>query len=96
VTDSQLMIALEFKSPTSSITSSIPANLPQSIKLPENLNKMVLDAAYDRGLLTLVTSIYPVLRMIPALILSAEEVDEMLSILKEAIKEVAKKVETSA
>lgn len=47
----------------------------------------------DRGLLTLTTSIYPVLRMIPALILSEADVEEMLSTMREAVKEVARQVE---
>jgi 4-aminobutyrate aminotransferase len=93
---SQLMVAIEFKSPTSKFTSSIPSSLSQSIKLPGNINKLVLDACYDQGLMVLVTSIYPVLRMIPALIVSEEEVDEMLSVMKQAIKEVAKKIEATA
>ena len=91
-----LMVAIEFKSPTSRLTSSIPSSLSQSIKLPDNINKLVLDACYDRDLMVLVTSIYPVLRMIPALIVSEEEVDEMLATMKEAIKEVAKKIEATA
>ncbi|WRT64907.1 4-aminobutyrate transaminase [Kwoniella shivajii] len=85
-----LMIAMEFKDPNSKLTRSHSRG---DIKLPANLNKLVQDACYDRGLLVLTTSIYPVLRLIPALILSEEEVDEMLSTMKEAVKEVAKAVE---
>jgi 4-aminobutyrate aminotransferase len=81
------MVALEFKDPASKLTGSHDQG--DKVKLPPNLNKLVQDACYDRGLLTLTTSIYPVLRMIPALILSADEVDQMLSTLGEAIAEVA-------
>lgn len=90
------MFALEFKSPTSPFTSSIPADMSQSIKIPSYLNVQVQNECLDRGLLALTTSIYPVLRMIPALILTEEDVDEMLATLKEAIRVVAKKVEASA
>lgn len=88
----QLMCALEFKSPSSRLTSSLPSHLP-NVVLPGNLNTLVQNEAMDRGLLTLTTSIYPVLRMIPALILSEEEVDEMLVTLKESIRVVAARVE---
>jgi 4-aminobutyrate aminotransferase len=64
-----------------------------NVVLPGNLNTLVQNEAMDRGLLTLTTSIYPVLRMIPALILSEEEVDEMLVTLKESIRVVAARVE---
>ncbi|OCF32130.1 4-aminobutyrate transaminase [Kwoniella heveanensis BCC8398] len=86
-----LMVAIEFKDPSSRLTSSHDRG---DITLPGNLNKLVQDACYDRGLLVLTTSIYPVLRLIPALVLSEGDVDEALSILREAVQEVAKTVET--
>ncbi|RSH82893.1 hypothetical protein EHS25_005883 [Saitozyma podzolica] len=89
-----LMVAMEFKDPQSKLTSK--HHLGDNVKLPAYLSKLVQDACLDRGLLTLTTSIYPVLRMIPALILSEEEVDEMLRIMAESVKEVASKVETQA
>ncbi|KAK1922319.1 putative ornithine-oxo-acid aminotransferase [Papiliotrema laurentii] len=95
VRGSGLMVALEFKSPTSRFTSSIPADLPQDIVLPPNINALVQNECLDRNLLTLTTSIFPVLRMIPALILTEEDVDEMLAILKESIKVVAAKIEAT-
>ncbi|WWC59403.1 4-aminobutyrate transaminase [Kwoniella dejecticola CBS 10117] len=85
-----LMIALEFKDPNSKLTRSHSRG---DITLPGNLNKLVQDACYDRGLLVLTTSIYPVLRLIPALILSEDEVEEMLATMKEAVKAVASSVE---
>ena len=87
------MIAIEFKDPNSKLTRS--HHLGDHVKLPGNLNKLVQDACYDRDLLVLTTSIYPVLRMIPALILTEEEVERMLSVLAEAVKEVATAVEQS-
>lgn len=80
------MVAIEFKDPSSRLTSS---NI-HSATLPPNLNKAVQDACMTRGLLTLTTSIYPVLRMIPALIVSEAEVDEMLAVMGEAVAEVAR------
>lgn len=50
----------------------------------------------DRGVLVLTTSIYPVLRMIPALILSEGDVDEMLATMKESVKAVADKIAQGA
>ncbi|WVR07886.1 hypothetical protein IAU60_004929 [Kwoniella sp. DSM 27419] len=85
-----LMAAMEFKDPNSRLTGSHDKG---DITLPGNLNKLVQDACYDRGLLTLTTSIYPVLRLIPALVLSEEDVAEALSVLRAAVKEVAQAVE---
>ena len=89
------MVALEFKSPNSRFTNSIPSDLSQSIQLPPNINYLVQNECLDRNLLTLTTSIFPVLRMIPALILTEEDVDEMLSVLKQAVKVVAEKIEAT-
>jgi 4-aminobutyrate aminotransferase len=88
------MVAMEFKDPKSKLTSK--HHLGDNVQLPAYLSKLVQDACLDRGLLTLTTSIYPVLRMIPALILSEEEVDEMMRIMAESVKEVAAKVEAQA
>ena len=85
------MVAMEFKDPNSTLTSS--HHLGPNVNLPANINKLVQDACMDRGLLTLTTSIYPVLRMIPALILSEADVEEMLQAMREAIREVAKEIE---
>ncbi|WVQ99106.1 4-aminobutyrate transaminase [Kwoniella sp. CBS 9459] len=86
-----LMIAIEFKDPNSRLTSKHDRG---NITLPGNLNKLVQDACYDRGLLVLTTSIYPVLRLIPALVLSEGDVEEALAIIKEAVREVAQTVES--
>lgn len=86
------MIAIEFKDPNSTLTRGNKHNAT----LPANLNKHVQDACMERGLLTLTTSIYPVLRMIPALIVTGEEVDEMLATLTEAIAEVARGIQNSS
>jgi 4-aminobutyrate aminotransferase len=94
IANAQLMVALEFKDPNSKLTSHHDQG--PNVVLPPNLNKLVQDAAMERGLLTLTTSIYPVLRMIPALILSEAEVDEMLAIIAESVKAVAAQVEGRA
>ena len=85
------MIAVEFKDPTSFLTGQHDRG--DNVKLPPNINALVQAACMDRGLLVLTTSIYPVLRMIPALIVSEAEVDEMLGTMREAVKAVAKDVE---
>lgn len=85
------MIALEFKDPRSRLTSG--HHLRAGYTLPAYINRQVQDAALDRGLITLTTSIYPVLRMIPSLLVSEAEVDEMLAILGESIAAVASSIE---
>lgn len=62
---------------------------PGLMKLAEGLNKLVEDECYDSGLLTVTTSIYLVLRFIPALILTEEEVDTTLGVMKATVEEVA-------
>lgn len=61
--------------------------------LPQNINQLVQNACMERNLLTLTTSIYPVLRLIPALVLSEADVDEMLETMAAAVKEVAESVQ---
>ena len=85
------MIAVEFKDPNSFLTAQHSRG--DNVKLPANLNVLVQNACMDRGLLILTTSIYPVVRLIPALIVSEAEVDEMLGTMREAVKAVAKDVE---
>jgi len=83
------MIAIEFKDPNSKLTASHQFG---PFALPPYLNKLVQDQCLDLGLLTLTTSIYPVLRMIPALILTEKDVDDMLRIVAKAVKTVADKI----
>jgi 4-aminobutyrate aminotransferase len=83
------MIAVEFKDPHSPLTASHPHG---TFPLPAYLNRLVQDACLEDGLLTLTTSIYPVLRMIPALIVSEGEAEEMLVIFAKAVKRVAEKI----
>ncbi|WOO86007.1 4-aminobutyrate aminotransferase GabT [Vanrija pseudolonga] len=77
-----LMMAIEFKDPRDAGSEAFPAGL----------NKMVQDACLDKGLLTLTMSIYSTLRMIPALIVSEEEIDQMLAIFGQCVRDVAAKV----
>ncbi|ORX39449.1 putative ornithine-oxo-acid aminotransferase [Kockovaella imperatae] len=86
-----LMIAIEFKDPSSHITSSHSRG--PNVQLPPYLSTLVQNACMDQGLLCLTTSIYPVMRLIPALIVSEEEVDEMLGIMAQAVQTVAKTLE---
>lgn len=76
------MMAIEFKDPRDAGNEAFPTGL----------NKMVQDACLDKGLLTLTMSIYPTLRMIPALIVSEEEIDQMLAIFGQCVRDVAAKV----
>ncbi|PWN86891.1 putative ornithine-oxo-acid aminotransferase [Acaromyces ingoldii] len=48
-------------------------------------NKLVQDACYDRGLVVLTTSIYPVLRFIPALVVDEAEMAEALAIIRQSV-----------
>lgn len=84
------MIAIEFKDPASSITRQYFRG--EDVKLPSYLNKLVQDECYDRSLVVLTTSIYPVLRSIPALIVSKNEAERALGIIRESIKAVSDRV----
>lgn len=84
------MIAIEFKDPASPITQHHSQG--ENVKLPSYLNKLVQDECYDRDLVILTTSIYPVLRLVPALIVSEEEAEQALGIIRESIKAVSDRV----
>jgi 4-aminobutyrate aminotransferase len=88
------MIAIEFKDPASPITRQHSQG--GNVKLPSYLNKLVQDECYDRDLVILTTSIYPVLRLVPALIVSEEEAERALGIIRESIKAVSDRISASS
>ena len=84
------MIAVEFRDPKSFITSQHSRG--DHVTLPANLSKHVQDGCYDRGVLVLTTSIFPVVRFIPALIISEAQVETALRVFAESLREISDKV----
>lgn len=84
------MIAVEFRDPKSFVTSQHDQG--EHVVLPANLSKHVQDGCYDRGVLVLTTSIFPVVRFIPALIITEAQVETALRVFAESVREISDKV----
>jgi 4-aminobutyrate aminotransferase len=82
------MAAIEFRDPKSRITG-IDSKGAKLDSLCSALHTLVQKECMNRGLLVLTTSIFPVLRLIPALIVSEEEVDKALQVIADSIATVA-------
>ncbi|KAL7417790.1 putative aminotransferase [Mrakia frigida] len=81
-----LMVGLEFNDSSDSICAlSSKSDKP----IPKNIHTRVQAKCYEQGLMLLTTSIYPVIRFIPALIVTEEQMATATSILKKALEEVA-------
>ena len=81
------MVGLEFNSASDPICALSPKKNDKQI--PDNIHSRVQAKCYEQGLMLLTTSIYPVIRFIPALIVSEEQMEKAIGILKKAIEEVA-------
>lgn len=81
-----LMIAVEFASP-SSVSTYDPNTLAGA---PKNLASRVAKRCLEKGMLILTTSIYEVVRFIPPLNVSADEMAEGIEIFTQAVEEVIK------
>lgn len=80
------MIAVEFASP-----SPISAHDPHTLAgAPKSLASRVVKRCLEKGMLILSTSIYEVVRFIPPLNISAEEMAIGIEIFTEAVEEVVK------
>ncbi len=77
-----LMIGVEFASATFPVS---PANAPPPIA---KVASLVAQKCLEKGLLILTTSIYEVIRFIPTLNSTAEEIKEGCKIFADAVKEV--------
>lgn len=77
-----LMVAVEFTSPGTSPydPASGASNLP-------GLASKITQLCHDKGLLILTTSVFQVIRFIPPLIISKEELAQGIQIFKEAVEE---------
>jgi len=81
-----LMIGVEFASP-----SSFSAHDPNILTgAPKNLASRVAKRCLEKGMLILTTSIYEVVRFIPPLNVSAEDMARGIEIFTEAVEEVVK------
>ncbi|KZO95526.1 hypothetical protein CALVIDRAFT_564579 [Calocera viscosa TUFC12733] len=83
-----LMIGVEFSSPAPHVPGDIPQNVLSTA--PVNAAARIAQKCVDKGMLILTTSVYEVIRFIPTLTVSKEELKEGLRIFKEACEEVVK------
>jgi 4-aminobutyrate aminotransferase len=81
-----LMIAVEFASP-SPVSTYDPNTLAGA---PKNLASRVAKRCLENGMLILTTSVYEVVRFIPPLNVSAEEMARGIEIFTRAVEEVVK------
>jgi 4-aminobutyrate aminotransferase len=91
-----LMVAVEFASPSSPGAEHDYAVLPhassigQIISHPENLASRVAKRCVEKGMLLLTTSVYEVVRFIPPLNISKQDLAKGCAIFGEAVREVVK------
>lgn len=79
-----LMMAVEFASP-------LPASDPNAVGgAPKGLAKRIAKRCIEKGLLILTASSYEVIRFIPPLNISAEELAKGIEIFTEAVEDVVK------
>lgn len=81
-----LMIAVEFASP-SPMSIYDPTTLAGA---PKSLASRVTKRCLEKGMLILTTSVYEVVRFIPPLNISAEEMAKGIEIFTQAVEEVVK------
>lgn len=79
------MVAVEFASPTSS-----PHDPVHSPSAPKSLASRVSKRCLEKGLFILTTSVYEVIRFIPPLNISKEDLAKGCKIFAEAVEEVVK------
>ncbi|EJF65549.1 acetylornithine aminotransferase [Dichomitus squalens] len=81
-----LMVAVEFASPV----GSGPYDTFTNPSVPEKLASRVASKCVEKGLLILTTSVYEVIRFIPPLNISKEDLAKGVEIFKEAVYEVVR------
>jgi len=80
------MIAIEFASP-----SSVSAHDPNTLAdAPKNLASRVAKRCLEKGMLIITASVYEVIRFIPPLNISAEDMAIGIEIFTQAVEEVMK------
>ncbi|KAF7291967.1 Acetylornithine aminotransferase [Mycena indigotica] len=78
-----LMVAVEFASPTDTVVGPRP-------QLPKGLAARVAKKCIEKGMIILTTSVYEVVRFIPPLNISAEDLEKGAQIFKNAVAEVVR------
>ena len=91
------MVGVEFASPSSPGAEHDHAVLPHASNIgqivshhPENLASRVTKRCVEKGMLLLTTSMYEVVRFIPPLNISKEDLVKGCAIFGEAVREVVK------
>lgn len=91
------MVGVEFASPSSPGAEHDHAVLPHASSIgqivsqhPENLANRVTKRCIEKGMLLLTTSMYEVVRFIPPLNISKEDLAKGCAIFGEAVREVVK------
>ena len=91
------MVGLEFASPSSPGAEYDHAVLPHASSIgqvvvshPENLASRVAKRCVEKGMLLLTTSMYEVVRFIPPLNISKQDLAKGCAIFGEAVREVVK------
>ena len=80
------MVSVEFASPT----GSGPYDSFTDASVPEKLATRVAKRCHEKGLLILTTSVYEVIRFIPALNISQADMAKGVQIFAEAVEEVVR------
>lgn len=80
------MVAVEFVSPT----GTGPYDRFRDARVPEKLASRVAARCVEKGMLILTTSVYEVVRFIPPLNVSKEDLEKGVGIFKEAVYEVVR------
>ena len=79
------MVGVEFASPT-----TLPHDVGFSAEAPKNMASRVSKKCIEKGMYILTTSIYEVVRFIPALNISKEDMAKGCKIFIEAVEEVTR------
>jgi len=83
-----LMIGVEFSSPSPHVPGDLAENVNKDA--PANAAARIAQKCLEKGMLILTTSVYEVIRFIPPLTVSKEEMKEGLRIFKEACEDIVK------
>jgi 4-aminobutyrate aminotransferase len=85
------MIGVEFATPVSTLSASTGVQDIAVVKgAPEKMASRVATKCIEKGMLILTTSVYEVIRFIPPLNVSDEDVSKGFKIFEESVREVVK------
>lgn len=80
-----LMVGIEFNSPNSPYLPA-PTN---GKKVPAGVASLVQKKCLEKGMMTLTTSVFQVIRFIPPLTISEQDMAKACAIIEESVREVA-------